>query len=394
MSRPALVVNGYSERWLRQGFCWVYPAEVVKGAAKPGTEVELHTQQGACLGTAIADDGWISARRFRPDAGPIDAALLSEKLSSALALRRVVLPEHTTAWRWVHGENDGLPGIRLDMYGRWAVLSLDSASLLALGERLVAEARKLQDLGGVYLGWRPDPREKRDFRPPRPAGLLWGEPAPEPRVVEERGLRMGVYPGNGKDIGIYPDMRENRRFLEPLWKDRRVLNLFAHSGLFSVAAAQHGAKEVCSVDLSPRYLDWSRENFRLNGLKVEEESFLAEDCFKVLDRYRRTGRRFDIVIADPPGHSHSGEGSWSGEKDYPRLVASCLQVLDRGGLLVACSNLGSISPKTFQGFLEEGAKRAGRRLLMIHEGSAAPDFPAALDFPESRFLKCWICAAP
>ena len=136
MSRPALVVNGYSERWLRQGFCWVYPAEVVKGAAKPCTEVELHTQQGACLGTAIADDGWISARRFRPDAGPIDAALLSEKLSSALALRRVVLPEHTTAWRWVHGENDGLPGIRLDMYGRWAVLSLDSASLLALGEAM------------------------------------------------------------------------------------------------------------------------------------------------------------------------------------------------------------------------------------------------------------------
>lgn len=78
----------------------------------------------------------------------------------------------------------------------------------------------------------------------------------------------------------------------------------------------------------------------------------------------------------------------------PRLVAACLQVLERGGLLVACSNLGSISPKSFQGFLEEGAKRASRRLLMIHEGSAAPDFPAALDFPESRFLKCWICAAP
>lgn len=392
MARSTLTVNGYSERWLRQGFPWVYPDEVAQGRLVPGQEVVLRSQQGNVLGTAIADDGWIAARKFRGDDGPVDGALLGTKLETALRLRRAVVPEDTTVWRWVHGENDGFPGIRLDYYGGYLVLTLDSASLLPLVDPLIEQACRLMEVEGVYLGWRPDPREKREFRAPKPAGNLWG-PAPDPLVVTERGVKVRVFPGGGKDIGIFPDMRENRRFLEPFWKGRRVLNLFAHTGLFSVCAAKHGASEVLSVDLSPRYLDLAKENFALNDLPVDDGNFLAEDSFKVLDRFRRQKRMFDLVIADPPGHSHGDGGAWSGEKEYPRLVAACLQVLAPGGWLVACSNLGSISPKTFQGFLEDGAKRSGRRLLLIHEGTAAPDFPAALDFPESRYLKCWICAA-
>ena len=391
MARTTLTVNGYSERWLRQGFPWVYPDEVQQGRAAPGGEVVLRSQQGNVLGTAIADDGWIAARRFRPDDGPIDGALLGLKLEKALRLRQAVVPADTTAWRWVHGENDGLPGIRLDRYGGWLVVTLDSASLLPLVDPLLDQACRLAEVEGAYLGWRPDPREKGEFRAPRPAGCLW-EPAPELLVVTERGVRVRVFPGAGKDIGIFPDMRENRRFLEPYWRGRRVLNLFAHTGLFSVCAALYGAREVVSVDLSARYLELARENYRLNELPVEDDAFLVEDSFKVLDRFRRQKRMFDLVIADPPGHSHGDGGGWSGEKEYPRLVAASLQVLAPGGWLVACSNLGSISPKTFQGFLEEGAKRTGRRLVLIHEGTAAPDFPAALDFPESRYLKCWICA--
>jgi 23S rRNA (cytosine1962-C5)-methyltransferase len=392
MARTFLTVNGYSERWLRQGFPWVYPDEVLQGRGAPGQEVVLRSQGGSVLGTAIADDGWIAARRFRPDDGPIDGECLGKKLETALRLRRIVVPPDTTVWRWVHGENDGLPGVRIDVYDGYLVLSLDSGSLLPLVDPLIEQATQQMEVRGVYLGWRPDPREKREFRAPKAAGCLWGA-APDPLVVEERGVRVRVFPGAGKDIGIFPDMRENRRFLEPHWAGRRVLNLFAHTGLFSVCARRHGASEVVSVDLSPRYLELARENYALNELPVDTADFLAEDSFKVLDRFRRQKRLFDIVIADPPGHSHGDGGAWSGEKDYGRLVGACLQVLAPGGWLVACSNLGSISPKTFQGFLEEGARRVGRRLLLIHEGTAAPDFPAALDFPESRYLKCWICVA-
>lgn len=389
--RPTLTVNGYSERWLRAGFPWVYPDEIEDGKAAPGSEVALRSHQGAPLGTAIADDGWIAARRFRNDEGPIDSALLGSKLENALKLRRAMLPPQTTAWRWIHGENDGLPGVRIDIYANVAVLSLDSASLLPLIDPLSALIRQHLPITAIYLGWRPDPREKKAFRPPK-AGLIWGE-ATDAIDVEERGIRARVYPGTVKDIGIFPDMREIRRYLEPHWPQQRVLNLFAYTGFFSVCAAAKGAAEVVSVDLSEKYLALAQENFRLNDLPVAPENFLAEDSFKVLDRFRRQKRFFDRVIADPPGHSHSDGGAWSGEKDYPRLVAACLNVLAPGGWLIACSNLGSISPKTFQGFLEEGAKKAGRRILLIHEGGAAPDFPAALDFPEGRYLKAWVCVA-
>lgn len=405
-SPTTCAVNGYSEQWLRRGFPWVYPAELTADASRsapaPGATVRIVSAKGECLGAGIADDGWIAIRRFRADDGPIDAALIAQKLAQALALRRAAMPPDslpplTTAWRLVHGENDAMPGVRVDLYGSHAVISLDSPSLQPLLPLLLDALRRLLPVETASLVWRPDPRDKSRTLPAPPP--LLGTP-PDSLIVQERGVKVMCFPAQSKDWGVFPDMRESRRFLEPIWPGKRLLNLFSYTGLFSVAAAVHGAAEVVSVDLSPRYLDTARANFALNGLDARiadgslSAEFLAEDAFKALDRFRRQRRTFDVVIADPPGHSHSDGGAWSGEKDYPRLVAAALAVLAPGGLLVACSNLGSISPKTFQGFLEDGSKRAGRRLLVLHEGGAAADFPAALDFPEGRYLKCWVCAAP
>jgi 23S rRNA (cytosine1962-C5)-methyltransferase len=387
---PTLTVNGYSERWLKTGFCWVYPKEVLKGKLEPGAIVALCSARGEFLGVAIADDGWIAARRFRVEPGALDEEWLKSRLETALALRKAVLPPATTAWRLLHAENDAMPGVRVDIYGEHAVISLDSPGLQLLVPLLVRLLPTLLSVQSIHLEYRPDPRDKQE-RNFKKTGCLWGKD-PESVVVEERGLKARVYPGRGKDIGIYPDMREIRYFLEPGWKGMRVLNLFAHTGFFSVAAAKNGAASVVTVDLSEKYLSEARENFRLNGLPVEESSFLAEDSFKVLDRFRRQKVTFDRIVADPPGYSHSEAGAWSGEKDYPRLVAACLAVAAKGAWLICASNLGSISPKQFQGFLEEGARRAGRRLVLIHEGTAAPDFPAALEFPESRYLKAWVLA--
>ena len=146
-----LVVNGYSERWLRQGFSWVYPAEVLGGVAAAGAEVRLRSAAGEDLGVAIADDGWIRARRFRTTAaagaarGSIDAALLRGRLDNALKLRQALnlgnAASTTTAWRWINGENDDLPGIRVDVWGDHVVVSLDSPSLVGLLPALLSALR-------------------------------------------------------------------------------------------------------------------------------------------------------------------------------------------------------------------------------------------------------------
>jgi 23S rRNA (cytosine1962-C5)-methyltransferase len=166
----------------------------------------------------------------------------------------------------------------------------------------------------------------------------------------------------------------------------RVLNLFAYTGMFSVAAARRGAREVVSVDLSRSVLDRLAANLRANGLAPDRYEQVAEDAVKALDRLRRTGRRFDRVILDPPSFSRGPRPS-SASAELPRRVAACARVLDRDGWLVVASNQGELSPRAFDGLVAEGLRKAGRDAQLLHAGGQGPDFPAAVSFPEGRYLK-------
>ncbi len=381
------MVNAYSTGWLKRGFPWVYPAELVRGRVEPGAEVRLRGEGGTALGVGIGDSGWISVRRFRRDEGAIDDALLKDRVRAA-ARRRVGVEPGTTAYRLVNAENDDLPGIRVDVWGPHAVITLDSPSLSRLVKGLAgALPEVLGDLGSVWVAERHDPRDVER----KSLGVRCVQGAAEDVGVTELGLHYEVRPSFGKDAGLFTDMRTNRAWLAPHWSGARVLNLFAHTGAFSVSAKAHGASEVVSVDLSEAYLARTGRNFQLNGLDPGE--LLAEDAFRVLDRFRRQGRSFDRVVVDPPGFSHSAAGAWQGEREWPRLAAACLRVLAPGGWLIAASNLGSQSPKQFGGALQEGAERASRQLRLVHEGTPGLDHPAALHFPESRYLKFWVMEA-
>jgi len=387
MSGKALVVNGYSERWLRKGFPWVYRKEIQSGGGRPGTERLVRSARGDVLGRAILDDGWIGARVYRHDDGPLDAAWLESALDTAAALREQLIGPDTSGYRLVHGENDGLPGIRIDWWHHFATLILDSPSLIRFADGIVSWLERTRSPRGVILCYRQDPRDDRDFsRAPR-QGLLAGHAPTGPVRVQERGLKLDVYPMEAPDVGMYADMREVRALLEPHWGGTAVLNTFAYTGAFSVAAALHGASEVVSVDLSSKVLARAEDNFRANGLDPEHYDFVASDTFKALDRLRRTGRRFDRVILDPPSFSRSAEGVWSAKKDYPRLVAAACRVLSPGGWLIAATNQGEVSPREFAGYISEGVARAKRRSQLLWWAGQAPDFPAASWFPEGRYLK-------
>ncbi|RME21712.1 MAG: class I SAM-dependent rRNA methyltransferase [Deltaproteobacteria bacterium] len=381
-------VNDYSTGWLSRGFPWVYRDEVDGGAEhrQAGDVVEIVGADGRSRGTGIwAEDGRVAVRRFRADPGPVDDALVAARVAAARARRP--LPPDTTAWRWVHGENDDLPGIRVDAWGTELSVALDSPSLECLLPGLRDALRRLHaDATAIWLVARPDPRDAED----RPGRILWGEPAEDGVEVTEHGLRFRVRPGRSHDVGLYCDMRDLRAWLRPYLAGRRVLNLFAHTGAFSVHAAAHGAGEVVTVDLSSRYLARARDNFRLNGLDPESHRFVAADSLAALDRLRRKGERFDLVIADPPSFSHGPRGEWSVTADLGKLVAACCRVLAPGGWLLVASNHGGLSPRDFGRLVQQGALKAGRPLRLLHEGSTPVDFPAALSFPESRYLKCWV----
>lgn len=390
-------VNGHAAEWLRKGFPWVYPAEVVSrpGRAVVGAVVTLRAPGGEPLGAGLWDPGWVSVRRFRSDPGPVDAALVHGLLDRAAALREVVVAPDTTAFRLVHGENDGLPGVRVDVYGHHCVVSLDAPSLLAVLDPVCDWLERVRRPRGVHLAWRPDVRDSfRVEQAPLPAGLVRGHLASGPVRVTERGVAMWVRPDDaGKDVGIFPDLRELRAFLDPFWGGRRVLNTFAHTGLFTVCAIRGGAGAVTSVDLSELWLDRARDNVRLNELDPAGHDFLVGDTRQVLDRLRRTGERFDLVILDPPGFSHGPAGPWSAAREYGSLVTSALRVLERDGWLVTVLNVGEVGPREFEGMIAKGARKAARELQLLWHGGAAPDFPAAMWFPEGRYLKAAVWRA-
>ena len=222
---------------------------------------------------------------------------------------------------------------------------------------------------------------------------LYGDGDSRDVVVLEHGLQFIVRPEMGLDAGLYPDMRDVRRWLKPHWRGRRVLNTFAYTGAFSVSAAAHGATRIETVDLAGTAIERCRANFVANGLSTEEHGFWVEDTFAALDRFRRAGTTFDLIIVDPPSFARGPSGVWSVERDLSRLVSGCLRVLAEGGWILVATNQGSMSPREFQKHIHSASLKVGRRLRLIHQGSPPHDIPAALGFPESRYLKAWVLEA-
>ncbi|NCG18328.1 MAG: hypothetical protein GWP91_04855, partial [Rhodobacterales bacterium] len=237
MAKP-LVVNGYSSGWLHKGFPWVYDKEVVKGGGEPGQLREVRDGQGKLLGTALVDRGWIAARVYRHDGGPLDKEWVYSVLDRAASLRHLVIDPETDGFRLVNAENDGLPGVRIDWWSHHAVVILDSPACAPLLDLICDWLEERRQPRGIHLCYRTDGRDNRDFSKVKPApGLLRGhEPSGSVRV-RERGLCIDVLPQDGPDVGLYADMRQVRAFLEPFWGGTSVLNTFAYTGAFSVAAA-------------------------------------------------------------------------------------------------------------------------------------------------------------
>jgi 23S rRNA (cytosine1962-C5)-methyltransferase len=299
----------------------------------------------------------------------------------------------TNGWRAVHGESDGLPGVVADRYDRFAVLKLYSAGLTphrgAIVEALRAE---LDGLAGVY-GRDEVPRDDLDDGDAgAPQGrVLWGAEPPERIAVDEHGMTILVDVRKGQKTGHFLDQRENRRMVRTLARGRpEALNLFSYTGGFSVAAALGGARHVVSVDVDRDAIALARENFRANGLDPADHAFAAEDAFELLARYRKEGRRFDLVVCDPPAFAKSQRAVEAALAGYASLNRAALAVLAPGGLLVTASCSARVSAEEFAEAVKEAAFKTKVDLQLVLETRQAPDHPVSLQFREGRYLKCLV----
>jgi 23S rRNA (cytosine1962-C5)-methyltransferase len=300
----------------------------------------------------------------------------------------------TTIYRLINGVVDGFPGLTADRYGPAVVLSVFEGPDEPPQPEIAAVAERLGALPGVeaiYLKRRPKhashlaPDEQAALAPEAP---LRGLPLPQVLATED-GLRYALHPDTGFSAGLFPDMREMRGRVRAWAKGRTVLNCFAFTCGFGVAAMAGGASRVLNLDLSRTALAHGEDNYRLNGLAVDPHDFVYGDVFDWLARLARRPERFDMVILDPPGFSRGKLGVFSAAKDYGMLARLAAALLSPGGRLIACCNVRELVWRTYRNQVLAGIAECGRTTTstgVFHEPQL--DFPFTRDYPS--YLKVLI----
>ena len=322
----------------------------------------------------------------------IDGSFWRRRLTQAVAARRLLAADPaTTAYRLVHAESDFLPGLIVDRYGEWLVVQFLTLGVERRRDALTAALLDVVDgVRGLYDRSDVDVWAQEGL-PPR-SGLLWGEEPPEPLVVLENGLRFAVDVRRGHKTGFYLDQRESRARLVPFCAGAEMLDAFSYAGGFGVYAAWGGAARVTLVDSSAVALDLARRNFALNGLETPVE-YVEGDVFSVLRGYRAQGRRFDLVVLDPPKFAHHQREVQRAARAYKDINLLAFQLLRPGGILFTFSCSGAISADLFQKIVFGAAVDAVREAQIIGRLSQGSDHPVALTFPEGAYLKGLICRA-
>ena len=382
-SPPTLTLARDLARSLRRGHPWVYREAIrpagTRGLAS-GRPVVIAASDGRRLAWGFWDARSPIAVRVLDGAGPGGArdpdGVVRARLRGALGRRLERLDlAFTNTFRWVHGEGDQLPGIHVDVYRDVAVVRHDGE-----GARAFYAARGLRALleeaaAGAQLPLRAViDRDRRD------------EGGEEVEVCEN-GVRFVVDLARGQKGGLFLDQRENRAAVGALAAGKRVLNLFGYTGGFSLYAAVGGALTTDTVDVAAPAVAAARRNFERNRLPLDRAGFHAADAFEFLEEAARAGRRWDLVISDPPSFAPSARALPAARRAYRRLHALAAAVVAPGGVLCPASCSSHLDREEFLASVNEGAARAGRRWTLESLRGAGFDHPVLPAFPEGDYLK-------
>ncbi len=380
---------------LRQGHPWVFRNALGRLPRLPAGEVVDVTRQGKFVVRGLYDPvSPIAVRVFaQAESEPVDAALFARRVLQAAMLRREVIDlERTDAFRLVHGESDFLPGVVADLYAGFVVLKLYSAALTphrpALVEAIRAAWPGLRGVFGRDEVGREDNDEGTD--PGGGGKVLFGEAPPDRVAIREEGLRLWVDVRSGQKTGLFLDQRENRFALRRYARDREVLNCFAYSGGFSVSAALGGARRVVSLDLDGDAIALARENFELNQIDPARHDFMVGDVFKWLAQWKKSGRRFDLIVLDPPAFAKSQAKVQAALGGYAAMNRAALQILRPDGILCTASCSARVSPEAFAGAVADAAGKIDVPLQLLEERGQPPDHPVSVRFPQGRYLKFFV----
>ncbi len=304
-------------------------------------------------------------------------------LASALERRAPLLASRDLdCYRLLDGAADNVPGFVLERLGTVLIAQVFEGQCQEKepAMRAVAEAARCHlGLQAVYRKVFPVDRSDVDHTIARrnSDATPWLGSATADRVdAVENGIRFRIRPYDGFAVGLFLDQRANRKWLRGQADGKRVLNLFAYTCGFSVAAACGGAAETLSVDVSKKYLEWGRDNFAANNLTLDGHRFIVEDALHFLERIVRRGERFELVVLDPPtfGRSKARGTVFALRDDLDRLVHLGVGATEEGGHLLLAVNHHGTGRKQLETALQRAGASAGRSVMVV----ARPGLP--LDF--------------
>jgi len=390
----SLILKKGREKALLRKHPWVFSGAVqsVSGEAEPGETVVIRNSQGQFLAWgAYSPQSQIRARVWGWDeAEEVNRVFFKRKLENALQLRKDWIDlEHTTAYRLVHAESDGLPGLIVDRYHDTLVVQVLSAGVERWRDEIVSLLGELVQPDAIHERSDVAVRELEGL--PERTGLLAGDLPPQPLTIQENGLLFKVELVTGQKTGFYLDQRDNRRFCREIARGKHVLNCFAFTGGFTAAALAGGAESVLSIDSSEDALALARENVALNALPPEKCEWITGDIFQELRLLRDKAQQYDLVILDPPKFAPTASQAQKAARGYKDINLLAFKLLRPGGTLMTFSCSGGIDATFFQKIVADAALDAGVDAQIVKRLYQAADHPTLLAFPEGTYLKGLVC---
>lgn len=378
---PKIILKAGKEKSILRRHPWIFSGAVygVSREIHDGELVDVVDNQKNGLGTGYySDKGSIVVRMLTFANEPFSASFWSDKLINAWELRlRLVDLNQTNAFRVIHGEGDGIPGLIIDFYNKnWVVQAHSTGIFLQIDAIAKAIQSNFADYcETIYCKSSGTlPNTGTDF-------FLFGS-NPE-TIAKENNLSFAVNWVEGQKTGFFLDQRNNRKLLGMFSKDKKVLNTFCYTGGFSIYAANSGASLVTSVDISQKAVDLAASNMLLNFPNANHNA-VAADVFNFMKEHTQ---QYDVIILDPPAFAKSLKSKHTATQAYKRLNSAGLKALAPKGILFTFSCSQVIDDVLFYNTVAAAAIETGRNIRVLHKLEQGPDHPTNIYHPEGHYLK-------
>ena len=383
------------DRSLKRRHPWIFSGAIEKESGKAGETVEVRNDSGQAIAlAAYSPTSQIRARVWTFDAAEVvDKDFFRKRLQHAISLRDgLEAAKHTNALRLVHGESDGLPGLVVDRYADVLVAQFLAAGVERWREEILDALVELTGCEAVYERSDADVRKLEGLQPK--IGFARGNKSASRCPIIEYGLNFRVDVEQGQKTGFFLDQRENRQRVRALAAGREVLDGFAYTGGFSIAALAGGAKRVTAIESSKDAIQIAKENLAANPLDASKVEFVQADVFQRLRTLRDQNAKFGLIVLDPPKFAPTAAQAKNAARAYKDINLLALKLLAPGGLLATFSCSGGVDATLFQSIVAGAAVDAGADAKIIERFSASADHPVALEFPEGEYLKGLLLLRP